>query len=101
MTLALARPAPAALAELHMPVPPLPGGVPYLTYKGLAEYLGINELWLRRHIKRLPHEKYGREVRFSAANVAAIRAMHSHAPLPAESGEAPLIPLATGRTRRA
>ncbi|MFE2352242.1 hypothetical protein [Kitasatospora cineracea] len=98
MTLALARSEPTASAELL--VPPLPGGAPYLTYEGLAEYLGINHLWLRRHIKALPHEKYGREVRFSATNVAEIRAMHSHTPLPAAPEEAPLVPLATGRTRR-
>ncbi len=98
MTLALGRPAPATFAE---PVPPLPGGVAYLDYAGLATHLGVNELWLRRHIRRLPHEKYGREVRFRSEHVAAIRAMHSHTPPAADSGEAPLIPLGTGRTRRA
>ncbi|MCX4686792.1 helix-turn-helix domain-containing protein [Kitasatospora purpeofusca] len=54
------------------PVVPFPG--PYLTYGGLAELLGVTESWLRRHIKELPHEKYGREIRFFPEHVAAIRA---------------------------
>ncbi|MFE2109267.1 helix-turn-helix domain-containing protein [Kitasatospora sp. NPDC059463] len=54
-----------------------------LTYTQLAEYLAIEEGWLRRHIKRLPHQKYGRSVRFSADDIEAIRRLHTHTPAPA------------------
>ncbi|KJS60671.1 helix-turn-helix domain-containing protein [Streptomyces rubellomurinus] len=53
---------------------------PLLDYAGLAEVLGITESWLRRHIRELPHEKYGRAVRFSAENVAEIRNIYSVQP---------------------
>ncbi|MFD4658001.1 DNA-binding protein [Kitasatospora sp. NPDC058444] len=70
---------------------------PFLDYAGLAKLLDINESWLRRHIKRLPHEKYGRAVRFSSEHVAEIRQLHAVQPdaLPtsAKAGPAALVPL--------
>ncbi|MEU3563541.1 DNA-binding protein [Kitasatospora sp. NPDC006786] len=74
---------------------------PFLDYSGLAALLDINESWLRRHIKRLPHEKYGREVRFSAENVVEIRKLHTVQPhtIPATAGTGPaaLVPLGARR----
>ena len=43
------------------------------TYAEAAERLhGISETWLRRHIRELPHSKFGREVRFTDADLARI-----------------------------
>ncbi|MFE7559639.1 helix-turn-helix domain-containing protein [Kitasatospora sp. NPDC057500] len=71
-----------------------------LNYAELAEYLGIEESWLRRRIKRLPHQKYGREVRFSADDIEAIRRMHTHTPAPVAPNGLPgaLVPRKAGRT---
>ncbi|MFE4397181.1 MULTISPECIES: hypothetical protein [Streptomycetaceae] len=75
---------------------------PLLDYKGAATALGLkNDTWLRRHIRRLPHEKYGRAVRFSEEHIAEIRRIHSVRPteLPASVavGPAMLVPLGASR----
>jgi hypothetical protein len=49
-------------------------------YAEAAEYLGCDESWLRRHIKRLPHSKKGRSVTFTEADLERIDQMHHHEP---------------------
>ncbi|MGW2547225.1 hypothetical protein ACWC5I_41720, partial [Kitasatospora sp. NPDC001574] len=66
---------------MSSPSPVVPSPSPYLTYAGLAELLGVTEGWLRRRIRMLPHEKYGREVRFFPEHVTAIRALFSVTPV--------------------
>ena len=51
-----------------------------LTYPEAAVELRVEESWLRRHIKRLPHAKKGRVVTFSEADLERIDAMHHHEP---------------------
>ncbi|MFJ6440222.1 helix-turn-helix domain-containing protein [Streptomyces sp. NPDC091649] len=50
------------------------------TYPEAAEELRVDESWLRRHIKALPHSKKGRVVTFSAEDLDRIDAMHHHEP---------------------
>ncbi|MFJ9318291.1 helix-turn-helix domain-containing protein [Streptomyces globisporus] len=50
------------------------------TYPEAAEELRVEESWLRRHIKKLPHSKKGRVVTFSADDLDRIDAMHHHDP---------------------
>lgn len=76
-------------------------------YDEAAAELRVSKTWLQRHIKRLPHSKKGRVVTFTAADLAAIDAMHHHdpqatAPVPAPSGGQPLsnlrpLPARAGR----
>ncbi len=42
------------------------------TYPEAATELRVEESWLRRHIKKLPHSKKGRVVTFSEADLDAI-----------------------------
>ncbi|SOB83161.1 DNA-binding protein [Streptomyces sp. 1331.2] len=49
-------------------------------YAGAAEALSLPETWLRRNINRIPHEKYGKYVRFGPEHLEAIRAMHQVLP---------------------
>lgn len=51
-----------------------------LKYPAAAEELGIEESWLRRHIKRLPHTKVGRTVYFTDADLERIDVMFHHEP---------------------
>jgi hypothetical protein len=51
-----------------------------LQYTEAAEELGIEESWLRRHIKRLPHMKLGRVVYFTDADLERIDALFHHEP---------------------
>ncbi|MFD9064214.1 helix-turn-helix domain-containing protein [Kitasatospora purpeofusca] len=60
---------------------------PFLTYEGLADLLGVTDTWLRRHIKKLPHEKYGREIRFFPEHVAEIRRIFSVTPVSNPTGK--------------
>lgn len=76
-------------------------------YPEAAARLRIEETWLRRHIKKLPHSKKGRVVTFSEADLDAIDAQYHHAPasgpLPAAAGAHPLAhltPLPGRGTRR-
>jgi hypothetical protein len=61
-----------------------------LTYAQAAAILNLPAGWLRKHIKGLPHSKYGRLVRFDMDDIKAIRAMHKQAP---EKTEAPALAL--------
>ncbi|MER7930531.1 helix-turn-helix domain-containing protein [Streptomyces sp. NPDC096057] len=45
---------------------------PGLKYPEAAKRLGVDESWLRRHIKKLPHSKKGRVVTFSDADLQRI-----------------------------
>ncbi|MEV7793362.1 DNA-binding protein [Streptomyces sp. NPDC087512] len=81
-----------------------------LKYAAAAKELGVEESWLRRHIKRLPHSKLGRTVYFTDADLARIDAMFHHepamgplvaAPAPTPAGAHPmahLVPLPSRRT---
>ena len=63
------------------------------TLAEVAEALGMSERWVRERIKEgAAHIRYGHKIRFTAAQVDALRAAHIKAPL-AES-------ITTGRKRR-
>ena len=73
-----------------------------LPYPKAAEELGVEESWLRRHIKQLPHKKVGRSVYFTDADLERIDQMHHHepttgplagAPMPQPAGGHPLAAL--------
>lgn len=51
-----------------------------LRYPEAAEELGVEESWLRRHIKKLPHTKLGRVVYFTDADLERIDQLHHHEP---------------------
>ncbi|WP_199572667.1 helix-turn-helix domain-containing protein [Streptomyces murinus] len=83
------------------------------TYPEAAEILRVEESWLRRHIKRLPHSKKGRVVTFSDADLDRIDALFHHeptagplvsVPMPRPIGANPmshLVPLPSRRSTRA
>jgi len=50
------------------------------TYPEAAAELRVEESWLRRHIKKLPHTKKGRVVTFSDADLERIDAIYHHEP---------------------
>lgn len=50
------------------------------TYPEAAKELRVEESWLRRHIKKLPHSKKGRVITFSDADLERIDQMHHHEP---------------------
>ncbi|MET9100006.1 helix-turn-helix domain-containing protein [Streptomyces antibioticus] len=62
---------------------------PRHTYPEAAEILRVEESWLRRHIKRLPHSKKGRVVTFSDADLERIDALHHHEPTTGPLAAAP------------
>ncbi|MFI0768566.1 helix-turn-helix domain-containing protein [Streptomyces melanosporofaciens] len=76
-----------------------------LTYPEAAAELRVEESWLRRHIKRLPHSKKGRVVTFSDADLEAIDAQFHHEPEQAPQlravGAHPLAELKPLPSRRA
>lgn len=86
-----------------------------LTYPEAAQELRIEESWLRRHIKQLPHTKLGRRVYFTDADLARIDALFHHEPttgpmataassVPATAGPHPmghLVPLPSRRRAHA
>ncbi|MEU1496109.1 DNA-binding protein [Streptomyces sp. NPDC005732] len=49
-------------------------------YPEAAQILRVEETWLRRHIKQLPHSKKGRVVTFSDEDLDRIDALHHHEP---------------------
>ncbi len=66
-------------------------------YPTAAQELGLPETWLRRNIRRLPHEKYGKYVKFGPEHIAAIRKLHTVVPaagyvIAAQAGPADLVP---------
>ncbi|WP_282696293.1 helix-turn-helix domain-containing protein [Streptomyces sp. CC208A] len=50
------------------------------TYPEAAKALRVEESWLRRHIKKLPHSKKGRVVTFTDADLERIDALFHHEP---------------------
>jgi len=50
------------------------------TYDEAAAELKLPKSWLQKHIKSLPHSKFGLYVRFEDEDIAAIRAMHREIP---------------------
>ncbi|MCX4993794.1 helix-turn-helix domain-containing protein [Streptomyces longwoodensis] len=50
------------------------------TYPQAAAVLSVDESWLRRHIKELPHTKLGRVVYFTDADLERIDALFHHEP---------------------
>lgn len=72
------------------------------TYPEAAKELRVEERWLRRNIKRLPHAKKGRNVTFSDEDLDRIDALHHYeptngplaiVPAPVSSGAHPLVNL--------
>jgi hypothetical protein len=59
------------------------------TYPEAAVELRVEESWLRRHIKQLPHSKKGRVVTFTEDDLDRIDALHRHEP-----STGPLAPVA-------
>ncbi|MGW4876558.1 helix-turn-helix domain-containing protein [Streptomyces sp. NPDC004262] len=81
------------------------------TYPEAAVILRVEESWLRRHIKKLPHSKKGQVVTFSDDDLNRIDLQFHHEPTPgsmpqqpaAASGSHPLahlVPLPARRLRR-
>lgn len=64
---------------------------PRHTYAEAAKKLRVEQSWLRRHIKRLPHSKKGRVVTFSDEDLNRIDALFHHEPTtgPLAIGPAP------------
>jgi len=55
--------------------------VKHYNYAGAAELLGLDSpTWLQKHIRELPHRRFGRYVRFTEADLAEISAMHAVRP---------------------
>ncbi|MFE5853582.1 helix-turn-helix domain-containing protein [Streptomyces sp. NPDC056500] len=50
------------------------------TYPEAAEDLRVEESWLRRHIKKLPHSKKGRVVTFTGADLERIDSLFHREP---------------------
>lgn len=83
-----------------------------LKYPEAATELGVEETWLRRHIKRLPHSKIGRVVYFTDADMERIDHLFHHEPTagplatasatakPDGSQPARLVPLPSRRSVR-
>lgn len=71
-----------------------------LTPEQVAEQLGVTRRWLMGHLPSLPHWRLGNKVRFSEADVAAIREkFHREPTAPDRTGLAPRS--ATRRRRSA
>ncbi|MFF9215570.1 helix-turn-helix domain-containing protein [Streptomyces viridosporus] len=61
-----------------------------MSYAQAAEELpGVEESWLRRHIKKLPHTKIGRTVYFTDADLERIDQMFHHEPTTGPLATAP------------
>ncbi|MET8585773.1 helix-turn-helix domain-containing protein [Streptomyces collinus] len=72
-----------------------------LTYAQAAAELHVEESWLRRHIRRLPHTKLGRVVYFTDDDLRRIDSLFHHepaTPAPAAS-TGQLVPLPSRRRR--
>lgn len=57
------------------------------TYEQAAEELNISVAWLKKQVQArlIPHCRYGRSVRFTDADLSAIRTKFHEAPLPVMS----------------
>lgn len=66
------------------------------TYAEAAAELRVEESWLRRHIKRLPHSKKGRVVTFSDADLERIDQMFHHEPTTGPLALVPAAPAGAG-----
>lgn len=66
------------------------------TYAEAAAELRVEESWLRRHIKRLPHSKKGRVVTFSDADLERIDQMFHHEPTTGPLALVPPAPAGSG-----
>lgn len=64
------------------------------TLDEVADALGMSTSWLRRKVKSdlLEHQKYGHKIKFTPAQVDAIRARYSAQP--------EVEPITTGRKKR-
>ncbi|MCX5201092.1 helix-turn-helix domain-containing protein [Streptomyces sp. NBC_00237] len=65
------------------------------TYPEAAAILRIEESWLRRHIKQLPHTKLGRTVRFTDADLDRIDELFHHEPTSGPLARAVAAPAST------
>ncbi|MEU5426927.1 helix-turn-helix domain-containing protein [Streptomyces olivoreticuli] len=65
---------------------------PTFTYPEAAAELRVEETWLRRHIKKLPHSKKGRVVTFSESDLDAIDALFHYTPATGPLATAPAAP---------
>lgn len=80
-----------------------------LSYAEAASELGIEESWLRRHIRQLPHGKLGRVVYFTDADLERIDELFHREPtagplarpVPRSAGAHPLASLRPLPSRRA
>lgn len=82
-----------------------------LSYAEAAAELGVEETWLRRHIKELPHGKLGRFVYFTDADLERIDQLAHRepsagplaepVPVPRSAGAHPLASLRPLPSRRA
>nr|WTB31419.1 helix-turn-helix domain-containing protein [Streptomyces sp. NBC_00830] len=55
------------------------------SYSEAAAALGVEESWLRRHIKKLPHSKLGGRVRFTDSDLQRIIDLFHREPSTAQS----------------
>lgn len=67
------------------------------TYADAAAALRVEESWLRRHIKGLPHSKLGRRVLFTVADLERIATQHHHEPVSGPTARVNPHPLASLR----
>lgn len=58
-------------------------GEPLLSVDDLATHLGVSRRWIyeRTRTYAIPHRRFGRTVRFTPADVAAIEKQHLMAPV--------------------
>lgn len=68
------------------------------TYPEAAAELRVEETWLRRNIRTLPHSKKGRTVTFTDADLEQIDRMHHREP--ANGSVAPVTPLPSAHPLR-
>jgi hypothetical protein len=61
-------------------------------YAAAASLLGLSAAWLRKHIRELPHLKYGHIVKFTDTHLAEIRAMHERRPADQQAPASALRP---------
>jgi hypothetical protein len=66
------------------------------TYPEAADELRVEESWLRRHIKQLPHSKKGRVVTFSEEDLERIDQICHCEPTVGPLARPVLVPAASG-----